>query len=49
MEIGTISFFIGDMPVGNQKSGGVFGELSLVYGIERSASAVCLTECVLWR
>ena len=27
VESGTISFLIGGMPVGSQKSGGVFGEL----------------------
>ncbi|GMH77790.1 hypothetical protein TrST_g13869 [Triparma strigata] len=48
VESGTISFMIGGVPVGEQKCGGVFGELSLVYGIERSASAVCMTDCVLW-
>lgn len=35
VESGTISFMIGGVPVGEQKCGGVFGELSLVYGIER--------------
>ncbi|GMH51149.1 hypothetical protein TrRE_jg11885 [Triparma retinervis] len=48
VESGTIAFHIGGAPVGEQKSGGVFGELSLVYGISRSATAICVTDCVLW-
>jgi len=48
IDTGNVEFFIDSMPVGDQASGGVFGELSLVYGIERSATAVCLTNCVLW-
>ena len=35
VESGTINFYINDILVGEQCSGGVFGELSLVYGIER--------------
>ncbi|GMI46734.1 hypothetical protein TrCOL_g1680 [Triparma columacea] len=48
VESGTIAFHIGGAQVGEQKSGGVFGELSLVYGIGRSATAICVTDCVLW-
>mmetsp|Transcript_10121 Transcript_10121/g.20704 ORF Transcript_10121/g.20704 Transcript_10121/m.20704 type:complete len:697 (+) Transcript_10121:185-2275(+) len=48
VESGTIAFHIGGVPVGEQKSGGVFGELSLVYGIARSATAICVSDCVLW-
>ena len=48
VESGTIIFYIGGVAVGEQKCGGVFGELSLVYGIERSASATCGSNCVLW-
>ena len=48
VETGTIVFSVDGCPVGEQRTGGVFGELSLVYGIERSATAVCGTDCILW-
>jgi len=48
VEEGLICFYIDGRNVGEQTSGGVFGELSLVYGIERSATAVCSTDCTLW-
>ena len=49
VESGTIRFYINNRPVGENTSGGVFGELSLVYGIERSATVVCVSDCTLWR
>ncbi|GMI20230.1 hypothetical protein TrCOL_g5016 [Triparma columacea] len=48
VESGSISFHIDNAYVGSQSTGGVFGELSLIYGIDRCATAECSSDCVLW-
>lgn len=49
IEEGMVQFLIGNQVAGVVQSGGIFGELSLVYGISRSADAKVLTPCVmLW-
>ena len=48
VESGSISFHIDNAYVGSQSTGGVFGELSLIYGIDRCATAECVSDCVLW-
>jgi CRP-like cAMP-binding protein len=49
IEEGMVEFIIGNQVAGVVQNGSIFGELSLVYGIPRAASAKALTPCVmLW-
>jgi len=48
VESGSVSFYIDEACVGSQSTGGVFGELALIYGIDRCATAKCSSPCALW-
>ncbi len=49
IEEGMVQFIIGNQVAGAVQNGSIFGELSLVYGIPRSADVKALTPCVmLW-
>jgi serine/threonine protein kinase/CRP-like cAMP-binding protein len=49
IEEGMVQFLIGNQVAGVVHSGNIFGELSLVYGIPRTADTKAITSCVmLW-
>jgi serine/threonine protein kinase len=48
LEEGQVDFIVNGKVAGSAKDGAVFGELSLVYGVNRQCDVKCTTKCIIW-